>query len=147
MVLELYCRKRQGEREKIERGRETGHGHMKRWEKGEREGRLESKRGKSLERVRWGQAAPLIVGLALLLLLGNCGEVSSQNARSLGHCLCDWKPQASPVGTVGDGNFDRSQRSRRPDRMLTVLCRWTLPPTGSHGVQDLSSTGDQAVCA
>lgn len=66
---------------------------MAMWREGgrerEREGRLESKRGKSLERVRWGQAAPLIVDWDILLLLGNCEEESSQNARSLGHCLCD----------------------------------------------------------
>jgi hypothetical protein len=49
----------------------------------ERKGRLERKRGKSLERERWGQAAFLIVSWAILLLLGNCGEESSQNARSL----------------------------------------------------------------
>ena len=28
-------------------------------------------------------------GLVILLLLGNCGEESSQKARSLGHCLRD----------------------------------------------------------
>ena len=59
MVLELYCRKA-GRKEKVER--ETSHDHVERGGKGEREGRLESKRGKSLEKERWGQAAPLIVG-------------------------------------------------------------------------------------
>jgi hypothetical protein len=51
MVLELYCRK-------AERKREGG---------------LESKKGESLKRARRGQAAPLIVGWAILLLPGNCG--------------------------------------------------------------------------
>jgi hypothetical protein len=56
----------------------------------EKEGGLESKKGKSLERGRgrgggggrgrgrgreiWGQAAPFIVGWAILLLPGNYGE-------------------------------------------------------------------------
>ena len=56
IVLELYCRKAGGKREsrKIERL-----AMVKRREGGKRAGqeRLESKR----ERVRWGQAAPLIV--------------------------------------------------------------------------------------
>ena len=52
MALELYCRK-------AERKREGG---------------LESKKGESLKRARRGQAAPLIVGWAILLLPGNCGE-------------------------------------------------------------------------
>jgi hypothetical protein len=58
-------------------------------------GRLESKRGKSFERVneslreRGGAKQPLLYWAAILFLLGNCGEESSQNARSLGHCLCD----------------------------------------------------------
>ena len=73
MVLELYCRKA-GEREKVERGREAGHGHVERGWKGEREGWLESKKGESLKRARRGQAAPFIVGWAILLLPGNCGE-------------------------------------------------------------------------
>jgi hypothetical protein len=89
MVLELYCRKTWGKRQGRKREGEASHGHVERRGKREREGRLESKRGKSLERERWRQAAPLIVGWAILLLLGNCGEESSQNARSLGHCLCD----------------------------------------------------------
>jgi hypothetical protein len=46
---------------------------VERGEKGEREG-LESKKGESLKRVRRGQAAPFIVGWAILLLPGNCGE-------------------------------------------------------------------------
>ena len=90
MVLELYCRKAGGKREgrKRERGQpwpcgERGEGRER------RRARAESKKGESLKRVRRGQAAPLIVGWAILLLLGNCGEESSQNARSLGHCLHD----------------------------------------------------------
>jgi hypothetical protein len=70
MVLELYYRK-QGEREKVERGRggRRGGGGG-----GEREKGLESKKGESLKIARRGQAAPLIVGWSILLLLGNCGE-------------------------------------------------------------------------
>ena len=44
MVLELCCRNA-GEREKGEREREAGHGHVERGGKGEREGGLESKKG------------------------------------------------------------------------------------------------------
>ena len=51
---------------------------MATWREGgkerEREGGLESKKGKSLKRERWGQAASLIVGWAIWLLPGNCGE-------------------------------------------------------------------------
>jgi hypothetical protein len=65
MVLELYCRK-VGEREKVEIGREAGHGHAERGGKGEREGGLEmSKKGESLKRVRRGKAAPFIIGWAI----------------------------------------------------------------------------------
>jgi hypothetical protein len=39
--------------------------------------------------------------MLILLLLGNCEEESSLKARSLGHCLHDWKPGASPVEAVG----------------------------------------------
>jgi hypothetical protein len=49
---------------------------------------LESKKGESL-RERGGVKHLFIVGFTILLLLGNCGEESSQNARTLGHCLCD----------------------------------------------------------
>jgi hypothetical protein len=45
--------------------------------KGERERRRargESKKGENLERTRRGQAASFIVGWAILLLPGNCGE-------------------------------------------------------------------------
>jgi hypothetical protein len=59
-----------------------------------RRARDESKKGKSLKKKRRGQAAPFIVGWAILLLSGNCGEEhtwqvtvgveSRQNARSLG---------------------------------------------------------------
>jgi hypothetical protein len=45
-----------------------------RGEKGKRERGLESKKGKSLKRARRGQAGPLIVGWAIRLLPGNCGE-------------------------------------------------------------------------
>jgi hypothetical protein len=90
MVLELYCRKAGGKREGRKREGEAGHGHMERREKRERKRwKARDRSGKSLERERWGQAASLIVGWAILLLLGNCGEESSQNARSLGHCLHD----------------------------------------------------------
>ena len=67
MVLELYCR------EKVERGREAGHDQRREGGR-EREGGLESKKGESLKRARRGQAAPLIVDWAILLLPGNCGE-------------------------------------------------------------------------
>ena len=50
---------------KAGRKRDTGHGHVERGEKGEREGRLESKKGESLKRTRRGQAAPFIVGWAI----------------------------------------------------------------------------------
>jgi hypothetical protein len=40
IVLELYCRK-SGKREKVERGREVGPGHVERRGKGERERGLE----------------------------------------------------------------------------------------------------------
>ena len=67
---------------------------MERGEKGKRERGLESKKGKSLKRARRGQAGPLIVGWAIRLLPGNCGEEhtcysqvtvgveSSQNAKA-----------------------------------------------------------------
>jgi hypothetical protein len=42
--------------------------------KGERKGGLESKRGEGLREQGGGQAAPLIVGWAILLLPGNCGK-------------------------------------------------------------------------
>ena len=45
------------------------------------------------------------------------------------------------------GNLDRSQGSRRHDQTPSIPCRWKSPPIGSPGVQDLCSTGDQAVCA
>lgn len=35
-------------------------------------------------------------------------------------------------GGCGDGNFDRSQGSRRHDQTSSVPCRWKLPPTRSH---------------
>ena len=51
---------------------------MARWREGKgrerRRAREESKKGESLKRVRRGQAAPFIVGWAILLLSGNCGE-------------------------------------------------------------------------
>jgi hypothetical protein len=47
---------------------------MERGGKGEREGRLESKKGEGLLRVRQGQVAPLIVNWVILLLPGNYGE-------------------------------------------------------------------------
>jgi hypothetical protein len=62
MVLEIYCRK--AESEKVERGRDWPWPRGKRAE-GEREGVLESKKGESLKRARWGQAAPFIVGWAI----------------------------------------------------------------------------------
>ena len=75
MVLELYCRKAGGKKE-VEGEREVGHGHVERGGKGERERRAkeESKKGENLKRARRGQAAPFIVGWAILLLSGNCGE-------------------------------------------------------------------------
>jgi hypothetical protein len=55
---------------------------MATWREGGRErektGSLESKKGK--RSAKWGQAVPLIVGWAILLLLGNCEEESSQKA-------------------------------------------------------------------
>ena len=51
---------------------------MAMWREGEgrerRRARDESKKGESLKRVRKGRAAPFIVGWAILLLPGNCGE-------------------------------------------------------------------------
>ena len=52
---------------------------MARWREGERKEKerkraTESKKGESLKRARRGQAAPLIVDWAILLLPGNCGE-------------------------------------------------------------------------
>jgi hypothetical protein len=64
----LYCRKAVRKREG--RKREASHGHVERGGKGERKGGLSSKKGKSLKRVRRGQAAPFIVGWAILLLPG-----------------------------------------------------------------------------
>jgi hypothetical protein len=46
---------------------------MERGEKGERGG-LDNRKYESLKRGRRGQAAPFIVGWAILLLPGNCGE-------------------------------------------------------------------------
>ena len=60
MVLKLYCRKAGEKREVRKREGEAGHGHVKRGGKGEREGRLESKRGKSLERERGGAKQHLL---------------------------------------------------------------------------------------
>jgi hypothetical protein len=75
--------------EKVERGRPPV---MAMWREG----------GREREKERRGQAAPFIVDWAILLLSGNCGEEhtwlysqvtvgleSSQNAKSLGHCLHD----------------------------------------------------------
>jgi hypothetical protein len=45
--------------------REASHRHLEIGDKGEKEGGLESKKGKSLKRVRRGQAAPFIVGWAI----------------------------------------------------------------------------------
>jgi hypothetical protein len=42
--------------------------------RGEREAGLESRKGESFKREWRGQAAPFIVGWAILLLSGNCGE-------------------------------------------------------------------------
>jgi hypothetical protein len=61
MVLELYCRKPGKKREG--RKRETGHVHMERVGKGEREGGLE--KGEGLKRAREGQGTPFIVGWAI----------------------------------------------------------------------------------
>ena len=75
---------------------------MERGRKGEGEREREKKKGESLK-TRRGQAAPFIVGWAILLLPGNYEEVGGipgysqvtvgvefvQNARRLGHCLCD----------------------------------------------------------
>ena len=53
IVLELYCRK--AEREKVEREREAGHGHVERGaQKESSTARDESKKGKSLKRERRG---------------------------------------------------------------------------------------------
>ena len=68
IVLELCCKKAGGKRVGRKRERETGHGHVERGRKGERErrrAREESKKGESFKRVRRGQAAPLIVGWAI----------------------------------------------------------------------------------
>ena len=48
---------------------------MERGGKGKREGGLETKKGEGLKRVRRGQAAPLRVDWAILLLPGNWGGV------------------------------------------------------------------------
>jgi hypothetical protein len=61
----------EGKRGLGERGTEAGHGNVERWGKGVREGGLESKKGEGLKRARRGQAAPFIVGWAILLLPGN----------------------------------------------------------------------------
>ena len=67
MVLELYCRKaggkREGKRERpaMAKRRERGKGEKKGWRvRGREQGKLKRVRR---ERARWGQAAPLIVGL------------------------------------------------------------------------------------
>jgi hypothetical protein len=60
MVLEFIV-----ERQRENRKREAGHGHVERGGKGKREGGLESKKGQGLKRARRGQAAPLIVGWAI----------------------------------------------------------------------------------
>jgi hypothetical protein len=67
MVLELYCRKAGRKREKVERGREAGHGHVERGGEGRerRRARGESKKGERLKRARRGQAAPFIVCWAI----------------------------------------------------------------------------------
>jgi hypothetical protein len=73
MVLELYCRK--AKRKTKGRRREAGHGHVERGRKWKwrRRTRDENKRGESL-RERRGQAAPFIVGWAILQLQGSCGK-------------------------------------------------------------------------
>jgi hypothetical protein len=93
IVLELYCRMAGGKREGSKG--ETSHGQVERREKEKKEGRLESKKSESLKRVRWGQAAPFIVGWLTVersitgYSQATKGVEYSQNARSLGHCLCD----------------------------------------------------------
>ena len=57
---------------------------MERGEGKEREGGLESKKGERLKRARRGQAAPLIVGWAILLLPGNCGGGVQPECQKLG---------------------------------------------------------------
>jgi hypothetical protein len=85
MVLELYCRKARRKREGRKRERDTGHGHVVKAGKGMRGG-LESKKGEGLKRGRRGQEASLNSGLGYQVTVG---VESSQNARSLGHCLRD----------------------------------------------------------
>ena len=72
MVLELYCRKAGEKREG--RKRENPAMAMGEREEGKERRKKESKKGEGVKRVRRGQAAPLIVGWAILLLPGNCGE-------------------------------------------------------------------------
>ena len=65
MVLELYYRKAGRKREGKKREEEAGHDHVKRRGKREREGRQESKRGKSLE-TEVGPSSPSYSGLGYL---------------------------------------------------------------------------------
>jgi hypothetical protein len=77
VVLELYCRKagRRREGRKRKKGQPSPHGGGGEGEReGERESALESKKGEGLKRARREQAAPFVVGWAILLLPGNCGE-------------------------------------------------------------------------
>ena len=67
MVLELYCRKAGGKREGRKREGEASHDHVERgWER-EREGGLESTKGKSLKREE-GPSSPFYSGLGYLVV-------------------------------------------------------------------------------
>ena len=82
MVLELYCRKagrkREGGERRRERERERERERDRPWPRwgvgGRRSAKDEIKKGESLQRARRGQAAPFIVGWAILQLQGSCGE-------------------------------------------------------------------------
>jgi hypothetical protein len=97
IVLELYLRK--AGRKRQGRKRETGHGHIKKRGEGEREGGLErSIRKVSTKEREEGPRSSFYSGLGYQETVGRSipgysqvtvGVASSQNARSLGHCLRD----------------------------------------------------------
>jgi hypothetical protein len=99
MVLELYCRKTGRKRGGRKRERKAGHGHMERGGKGERKGGLERRvRKVRAKESKAGPSSSFYCGLGYQVTVGRIipdysqvtvGMESSQNARSLGHCLRD----------------------------------------------------------
>jgi hypothetical protein len=92
--------------------------------------------------VRRGQTAPLMVGFILLLLCN--WEESSLKVRRLGHWLCDYYPHF-PVGAVA---VVTSRGTMGPGDMVEHLLTHVggnYHPSGSPNIQDLASTGNQAV--